>query len=78
LQKQLKELVKGNFVFRNTRNGTRIVANEMADLSAIKSLFDNIKNVLLYIVPKISEACKGCDTTPPTEYPCEGYTVKLV
>jgi hypothetical protein len=40
LQKQLTELVKGNFEFRNTRNRIRIVTKEMADFSAIKSHFD--------------------------------------
>jgi hypothetical protein len=41
LQNHRTELVKGNFKFRNTRNGTRIVTKEMADFSAIKSYFDN-------------------------------------
>jgi hypothetical protein len=31
LQKKLKGLVKGNFEFRNTRTGTRVVTKEMAD-----------------------------------------------
>jgi hypothetical protein len=43
LQKQLKGLVKGNFEFRNTRNGTRIVTKEMVDFSAIKSYFRDQK-----------------------------------
>jgi hypothetical protein len=30
LQKQLKDLVKGSFEFRNTGNGTRVVTKEMA------------------------------------------------
>jgi hypothetical protein len=33
LQRQLKGLVKGNFDFRNTRNGTRVVTKEMEDFS---------------------------------------------
>jgi hypothetical protein len=36
-------LVKGNVEFRNTRHGTRVVAKEMTDFSAIKSLFQNEK-----------------------------------
>jgi hypothetical protein len=34
LQKQLKRLVKGNFEFRNTRNGTRIIAKERHGFSS--------------------------------------------
>jgi hypothetical protein len=36
LQKKLKGMVKGNFEFRNTRTGTRVVTKEMADFSAIQ------------------------------------------
>jgi hypothetical protein len=36
LQRQLKGIVNGSFESANTRNGTRIVTNEMADYSAIK------------------------------------------
>jgi hypothetical protein len=41
LQKQLRSLVKGNFEFRNTRNGTRIVTKGMADYSAIKEYLNS-------------------------------------
>lgn len=44
LQKQVKGLVKGSFQFLNTRNGTKIVTKEMADLSAIKEYL-NSKNL---------------------------------
>jgi hypothetical protein len=40
LQKQLKGLVKGNFLFRSTRNRTRVITKEMADYSAIRAYFD--------------------------------------
>jgi hypothetical protein len=30
LQRQLKGLLKGNFGFRSTRNGTRVITKEMA------------------------------------------------
>jgi hypothetical protein len=35
LQRQLKGLLKGNFEFRSTRNGIRIVTKEMAHFSTI-------------------------------------------
>jgi hypothetical protein len=41
LQRQLKGLLKGNFEFRNTRNGTTDVTKEMADFSAIRSQFES-------------------------------------
>jgi hypothetical protein len=36
LQRNIEVTVTGNFEFRNTRSGTRIVTKEMADLSAIR------------------------------------------
>jgi hypothetical protein len=39
LQKQLKNVVKGNFEFRSTRNGTKVVTKGMADFEAVKSHF---------------------------------------
>jgi hypothetical protein len=41
VQKQLKGLVKGNFEFRSTRNGTRVITKEMADYSDIRAYFDS-------------------------------------
>jgi hypothetical protein len=41
LQRQLKGLLKRNFEFRNTRNGTRVVTKKMADFSAVRSHFES-------------------------------------
>jgi hypothetical protein len=41
LQKQLKNVVKGDFEFRSTRNGTRVFTKGMADFEAVKSHFTN-------------------------------------
>jgi hypothetical protein len=40
LQKQLKNVVKGDFEFRSTRNGTRIFTRGMVNFQAIKSHFE--------------------------------------
>jgi hypothetical protein len=40
LRRQLKGLLKGNFEYRNTRNGTRVVTKEMVDFSANRSHFE--------------------------------------
>jgi hypothetical protein len=37
LQRHIKGIAAGNFEFRNTRSGTRIVLKDMADFSAIKA-----------------------------------------
>jgi hypothetical protein len=36
LQRDIKNIVTGNFEFRNTSSGTRIVTKEAADFSAIR------------------------------------------
>jgi hypothetical protein len=42
LQSDLKEHVKREYEFRNTRNGTRVITKEMADYSAMKSSWRKI------------------------------------
>jgi hypothetical protein len=39
LQNQLKNVVKENFEFRSTRNGTRVITRDMADFQSVKSHF---------------------------------------
>jgi hypothetical protein len=46
LQRQLKGLLKGNFKFRSTRNGTSVVRKEMANFSATRFHFES--NILPY------------------------------
>jgi hypothetical protein len=43
LENNLKGVVKGNYEFRSTRNGTRVITREMADYSAIRTYFDSHK-----------------------------------
>jgi hypothetical protein len=40
LQKIIKSVVKENFEFRNTRNGTRVITKTLADFAAVKSHLD--------------------------------------
>jgi hypothetical protein len=42
LQKQLRIVVKENFGFRNTGNGTRVITRGMADFESVKSHLDAI------------------------------------
>jgi hypothetical protein len=48
LQSNLKDHVKREFKYRYTRNGTRIITNEMADYLALKSYLE--KNNLHYFI----------------------------
>jgi hypothetical protein len=40
LQMQLKGFIKGNFEFRSTWNGTRVVTKDMVNFSVKKFYFD--------------------------------------
>jgi hypothetical protein len=71
LQKQLKELVKGNFEFRNTKNGSRIVTKEMADLSAIISYFDDQKMSYFIFYLKSQKPIKAVIRHPLHNSPAE-------
>jgi hypothetical protein len=71
LQNNLKSIVKGNFEFRSTRNGTRVVTREMADYSAIREYFD--KNHLNYFTfhPKSQKPIKAVIRHLPIDTPAE-------
>jgi hypothetical protein len=59
LQKHIKGIVKGNFEFRNTKNGTRALTKGMADFSAIKS-FSLSKKISSYsFFPKSHKSIKA-------------------
>jgi hypothetical protein len=59
LQKQLKNVVKGDFEFRSTRNGTRVVTNGMADIKAVKSHFTNNSLSYYSFFPKSQKPIKA-------------------
>jgi hypothetical protein len=59
LQKQLKSLLKSNFEFRNTRNGTRAIMKEMADFSAIRSRFESNNIPYFTFYPKSQKPIKA-------------------
>jgi hypothetical protein len=47
LQSDVKDHVKGEYEFRNTRNGTRNIIKEMADYSAMKSYLEKVISSIL-------------------------------
>jgi hypothetical protein len=58
-QKSIKRIVKGSFVFRSTKNGTRVHTKEMADFSAIKSFFLSKKLSFYTYFPKSQKPIKA-------------------
>jgi hypothetical protein len=78
LQSKLKELVKGNFEFRNTKSGTRIICREMSDYSVIRTYLDS-KNLNYYtFYPKSEKPIKAVIRHLPTDTPAEDTSNGLV
>jgi hypothetical protein len=77
LQSDLKDFVKGEYEFRNTRNGTRIITKEMADYSAMKSYLE--KNNLHYIIfsPGSEKPIKAVIRHLPSDTPSEDISNSL-
>jgi hypothetical protein len=73
LQRQLKVLLKGNFEFHSTRNRTRVVMKEMADLSTIHSHFESNNLPYFHFLSQIPEAYKSCDMTPSIHHFCRRH-----
>jgi hypothetical protein len=59
LQKQLKNILKENFEFRTTRNGTRIVTRVMVDFLGVKSHIENHKLSFFTFSPKSEKPIKA-------------------
>jgi hypothetical protein len=78
LQKQIRDSVRGNFEFRNTRSGTRIVTKEMEDFTAIKRHLES--NNLFYFTyfPKSEKLIRAVIRHLPSNTPvqdiCDGLT----
>jgi hypothetical protein len=68
-------MVKGNFEFRNTRNGTRVITRGMVDFLAVKSHFE--KNNLSYFTfyPKSEKPIKAAIHHLPQNTPAEDICV---
>jgi hypothetical protein len=77
-QRQLRGLLKGNFEFRSTRNGTTIVTKEMAGFLAIPSHFES--NYLPYFTfcPKSQKPIQAVIRHLPFTTPAEDISDGLV
>jgi hypothetical protein len=77
LRRHIREIVKGNFEFRNTRSGTRIVTKEMADFSAIRKHLDNNLSYFTFF-PKSEKPIKAVIRHLPTNTPAQDISDGLV
>jgi hypothetical protein len=71
LQKQQKIVIKENFEFRSTRNGTRVIARAMADFKSVKSHFDANNQPYYSFYPKSEEPMKVVIRHMPHNTPAE-------
>jgi hypothetical protein len=77
LQKQLKKVVKGDFEFRNTRNGTRIITIGMVDFLALISHFER-NNLSYFTYPKSDKPIKAVIRHLPHKTPADDICDALV
>jgi hypothetical protein len=71
LQKQLKNVVKEDFEFRNTRNGSRVITRGMVDFLAIKSQFEGNNLSFFTFYPKSEKPIKAVIRHLPQNTPAE-------
>jgi hypothetical protein len=78
LQKRIRDIVTGNFEFRSTRSGTRIVTKEMADFSAIQKHLDNNNLSYFTFFPKSEKPIKAVVRHLPSNTPAQDICDGLV
>lgn len=78
LQKQLKNVVEGNFEFRSTRNGTRVITKSLADFQSVKSLFDSQLLSYFTFFLKTEKPIKAVIRHLPINTPAEDISDRLV
>jgi hypothetical protein len=78
LQKQLKNVVKEDVEFRNTRSGTRVITCGMAVFLAVKSHFEGNNLSFYTFFPKSEKPIKAVKRHLPLNTPAEGICDGLV
>jgi hypothetical protein len=78
LQKQLKNVVKEDFEFRNTRSRTRVITRGMADFLAVKSHFEGNNLSFFTFYPKSEKPTKAVIRHLPFNTPAENICDGLV
>jgi hypothetical protein len=78
LQRQLKGLLKDNFKFHSTRNGTRVITKGMVDFSTIRSHFESNNLPYSTVYPKFQKPVKAVIQQLPFTTPAEDISDGLV
>jgi hypothetical protein len=78
LKKRIRDIVTGNFEFRNTRSGTGIVTKEMADFLAIRKHLDNNNLSYFTFFPKSEKPIKAVICHLPSNTPAQEISDGLV
>jgi hypothetical protein len=78
LQTELKIVVKENFEFRSTRNGTRVITRSTVDFKSVKSHFDAPNLSYYSFYPKSEKPMKAVIRHLPHNTPAEDISDGLV
>jgi hypothetical protein len=78
LQRQLKNVSKGDFEFRNTKNGSRVITKSMTDFEAVKSYFSTHNLAYYSFFPKSQKPIKAVLRHLPSNTPAEDISEGLV
>jgi hypothetical protein len=78
LQKELKIVVKENFEFRSTRNGTRVIKRSIGEFQSVKSHFDAHNFAYYSFYPKSEKPMKAVIRHLPHNTPAEDISDGLV
>jgi hypothetical protein len=77
-QRHVEGLLKGNFDFRNNRNGSRVVMKDMSDFSAIRSHFESNNLPYFTFYPEYEKPIKAVLWHLPSTTPAEDMSDGLV
>jgi hypothetical protein len=78
LQQEIESVVKGNFEFRNTRNGTRVITKTLADFAAVKSHLETYHLPYFTFYPKYQKPIKTRIRHLPVNIPAEAISDGLM
>jgi hypothetical protein len=68
LQRQMKNVAKGDFEFRNTKSGTR-----RTDFEAVKSFFSTLKPLVVVLLSQVPETYQSSPSSPPCQHLGAGH-----
>jgi hypothetical protein len=78
LQKLIKSVVKDNFEFQNTRNGTRVITKTLGDFAAVKSYLESHNLHYLTFYPKSLKPTKAVIRHLPLNTPAQDISDGLM